>query len=117
LKQSLYQEYLEVESSIAPKEWLIDRLATLFVSMGEPPKWIERTWRWPFLNGLPMTFIGSMPLPSNPVTNTRLCADAVVYVFGARVPVSHVENGWRMEYKVETQLRSLSFEHPNDSDS
>ena len=107
IRKSLYQEYLKSGTKSNGRQWLKRRIEELFVSLSEPPAWIERKPEWPFLNGEPMTFIGQLPVDANDVSSVRLFPDTVVFIFGARVYVKEFD-GWEMQYRVRTQHRSLS---------
>lgn len=102
--QALYQEYLDAGAPKPVTSWLRQRLQGEFVSIFNPPKWVEKEPAWPFLNAKPMVFISQTSLPQNEITERNLTWDTELYVFGARVPASR---GYSVEYKIVEQIKDF----------
>jgi hypothetical protein len=64
------------------QQWLEERIAHAFVSLGERPRWIQGA-QWPFAEGQPMIFAGQMELaPQQGGIAEQLFHDATsLYVF------------------------------------
>lgn len=108
LQEALYREYVNDGRPRDKRQWLRTRLATLFKYATAPPAWIESSAQWPFLHGMPMTFVGQLTVSPDASSNIDLLQDAVLYIFAARTPSSHIKNGWEVAYQVVTQYRSLA---------
>lgn len=102
--QSVCEAYREAGSPKNIAGWAREKFQSLFLSLGEPPHWIEATPMWPFCNGKPMVFIGQMSVNHQEVAEEHLVPGSVLYLFGGRTPV---DGGWRMQYKVIEQHERL----------
>lgn len=96
----IYREYQEAGEPREMEEWIESRLRSEFLFVSEPPRWVEAEPSWPFHEGRPMVFISQTFLPRNWITEDRLTWNAVVYLFGARVPEPR---GYRVHYRTEVQ--------------
>lgn len=105
----LHQEYVAQGQPRNPRAWIKNEIKKHFLCVGKPPVWIERmtTPRWPFLAGKPMIFIDQVTVPETELSQGKLCAGAVIYIFGARQPVAHVPGGWEMIYRLVEQVPGL----------
>jgi hypothetical protein len=105
----LHQEYLAQGKPKNARAWIKTEIRKHFLCVGKPPVWSERmtTPRWPFFAGKPMIFIEQVTVPDNELTQGKLSAGAVVYIFGARKPVDDVPGGWEMIYSVVEQVPNL----------
>jgi hypothetical protein len=101
---SLFQEYIKAGKPNKIKPWIAQKLERLFVSVKDPPFWVEDHPSWPWQNGKPMVFLGQLAVPGNEISRTHVAENSVIYVFGARVPTS---TGWKMEYRVVDQRMDL----------
>jgi hypothetical protein len=101
---TLYSEYVSDGKPKKLKQWIRQRLAPIFISADEPPRWLEDIPNWPWLNGKPMVFLDQMTVPDNEITKSHATANTELYVFGLRVPSS---GGWKMEYRVIEQRCDL----------
>jgi hypothetical protein len=52
-----------------------------------------------------MVFIAQLSMEKNPVTEQHLAWGEEVYLFGARVPSSHVPDAREIQYRVVVQYR------------
>lgn len=96
----IYENYVKAGSPDNMVGWIKEQLKDEFLSVGEPPRWVEDEPAWPFLEGRPMVFVSQTQLERNDVTENHLTHGQVVYVFGARV---HLDRGYRVEYRIVTQ--------------
>ncbi len=83
------------------KQWTADRLKGAFLCVSERPRWIEKEASWAYYKSRPMVFISQTELPRNAITESHLCSDQVLYLFGVRVPAS---DGFEVIYKTVTQI-------------
>ena len=108
LVKSLCREYQQSGTSQDPSEWLKERLASMFLWKTEPPRWIESSPMWAFLDGEPMVFIDQIEnsADSDPgsVQWEHLTTGTMLYVFGKRV---QTDGGWKMSYRVMEQRQDL----------
>jgi len=104
-RNALLQEFKAAGSPGDKRQWLRERLASIFVCYEARPTWVEVAPLWPFMNGRAMTFIDQLPVGETPVSSTTLAPNTVLFLFGIRVPV---EGGWEMRYRVVEHHLSLA---------
>ena len=98
--EQVYRDYVAAGSPERLEEWIERRLQGVFLSIGDPPRWVEDEPAWPFFEGRPMVFVSQTSLKKNIITEKDLTWDEEVYLFGIRIPLS---KGYRVEYRVVTQ--------------
>ena len=99
----LYAEWQATGQS--PKQaaaWLEQRLRNAFVSVGEPPRWVEDEGAWLFHGDQPMVFVSQADVGAGRVP---LSPNGVVYLFGIREPV---QDGFQVIYRTVVQRRGFS---------
>ncbi len=104
-QKRVYGDYLDAGKPQNVKKWLEERLKSEFVSVTEPPVWVEDEPAWPFENDRPMVFIAQLSMEKNPVNEQYLAYDEDIYLFGCRVPSPHVPGTHEVKYRVVVQYR------------
>ncbi len=80
--------------------WIREELKAAFLSVADPPNWVESEPSWPFWEGRPMVFVTQYALPDSAVARDSVTTHEVIYIFGVRLPA---ERGYRVEYRIVTQ--------------
>jgi hypothetical protein len=101
----LFEEYAAAGKTKDVRRWLAARLEGEFVWVAAPPVWVEDEPSWPFEAGRPMVFVAQLSLEKGPVTEKHLAWNEELYLFGSRVPSSHVSGKHEMKYKIVVQYR------------
>lgn len=81
--------------------WLDERLNGVFLSLTNPPRWVEEEPAWPFLDGTPMVFLSQTTMDNSPVSAAALSPGETVYLFAARQPAG---KGFKMQYRMVSQF-------------
>lgn len=76
--RNLLQSYSGSQNDEAVVTWLNEKLAQNFVSIGDRPHWIQNP-QWPFVNGVPMIFVGQLEIKNPP--RSVFHDDTTFYVF------------------------------------
>src|SRR5262245_10499096 len=95
-REEVYAEWRATGKPLEQAErWLDERLDGLFLSLREPPVWVEDEPSWPFFDGKPMVFLSQTTMHQSPLTKTALSPGETVYLFAAR---EKYKTGFKMRF-------------------